>query len=62
MSRKIRRHFTDEFKQQIVDLHNTFNDNIDLDELETFLRKYSETASTEYRKLLSVYDLKRYNY
>ena len=23
MSRKIRRHFTDEFKQQIVDLHNT---------------------------------------
>ncbi|WP_368397970.1 transposase, partial [Streptococcus mutans] len=22
MSRKIRRHFTDEFKQQIVDLHN----------------------------------------
>ena len=23
MSRKIRRHFTDEFKQQIVDLYNT---------------------------------------
>ena len=27
MSRKIRRHFTDDFKQQIVDLHNAGNEN-----------------------------------
>jgi len=31
-----------------------------LDEIEDFLRKYPSPACTEYRKLLSVYDLKRY--
>ncbi|WP_026976427.1 SIR2 family protein [Flavobacterium tegetincola] len=39
---------------------NTFQGNINLDEIESFLREYSPTTSTEYRKLLSVYDLKKY--
>lgn len=39
---------------------NTFHENIELDELELYLRGNTSTTSTEYRKLLSVYDLKRY--
>lgn len=39
---------------------NTFEDNINLDEIESYLREHTSTTSTDYRKLLSVYDLKRY--
>lgn len=39
---------------------NTFENNINLDEIEEFLRLNTSTTSTEYRKLLSVYDLKKY--
>lgn len=39
---------------------NTFQGNIELDEIEAFLRENTSTTSTEYRKLLSVYDLKKY--
>jgi hypothetical protein len=39
---------------------NTFHGNINLDEIESFLREYSAPTSTEYRKLLSVYDFKKY--
>lgn len=39
---------------------NTFQGNINLDEIETYLRENTSTTSTEYRKLLSVYDLKKY--
>ena len=39
---------------------NTFQGNINLDEIEAFLRENTSTTSTEYRKLLSVYDLKKY--
>ncbi|QDW20478.1 SIR2 family protein [Flavobacterium sp. KBS0721] len=40
---------------------STFQDNINLDEIEQFLREKMSTTSTDYRKLLSVYDLKKYN-
>jgi len=39
---------------------NTFEGNISLDEIESYLRENTSTTSTDYRKLLSVYDLKRY--
>jgi len=39
---------------------NTFEGNIHLDETEKYLREHTSTTSTDYRKLLSVYDLKRY--
>ncbi|MNQ99359.1 hypothetical protein D3C85_1150890 [compost metagenome] len=39
---------------------NTFHDNIHLDEIETYLRENPSTTSTEYRKLLSIYDFKKY--
>jgi hypothetical protein len=39
---------------------NTFKGNINLEEIEVFLRGNTSTVSTEYRKLLSVYDLKKY--
>lgn len=41
-------------------LWNTFHDNIPLDEIEQHLRENPSTTSTEYRKLLSIYDLKKY--
>ena len=41
-------------------LWNTFHDNIELDEVESYLRENTSTTSTEYRKLLSVYDLKKF--
>jgi len=41
-------------------LWNTFYGNIPLDEVEAYLRENPSTTSTEYRKLLSVYDLKKY--
>ncbi|CAI2767367.1 SIR2 family protein [Flavobacterium collinsii] len=41
-------------------LWNTFYDNIPLDEVELYLRENPSTTSTEYRKLLSIYDLKKY--
>jgi hypothetical protein len=39
---------------------NTYEGNIDLEDIETFLRDNTSTTSTEYRKLLSVYDLKKF--
>jgi hypothetical protein len=39
---------------------NTFQGNISLDEIEIFLRSNTSKTSTESRKLLSVYDLKKY--
>ncbi len=39
---------------------NTYHGNIELDEIESYLRENTSTTSTDYRKLLSVYDLKRY--
>lgn len=39
---------------------NTFKGNIKIDEIEVYLRENPSTISTEYRKLLSVYDLKKY--
>lgn len=41
-------------------LWNTFHDNIPLDEIELHLRENPSTTSTEYRKLLSIYDLKKF--
>ena len=40
MSRKIRRHFTDDFKQQIVDLHNAGRKRSEL------IKEYDLTPST----------------
>ena len=39
---------------------NTYEGNIDLENIEMYLRNYNLTTSTEYRKLLSVYDLKKF--
>jgi hypothetical protein len=39
---------------------NSNNGNIDLDILESYLRLNSSNAETSFRKLLSVYDLKKY--
>ena len=39
---------------------NTHNGNISLNIVEDYLRKHTSTSKTEYRKLLSVYDLKKY--
>ena len=39
---------------------NTYEGNIDLEDIEMFLRENTSTTSTEYRKLLSVYDLKKF--
>lgn len=41
-------------------LWNTFQGNISLDDVEKFLREDLLTTDTNYRKLLSVYDLKKY--
>lgn len=40
---------------------NTYNENIPLEEIELYLRKNVATNDTNYRKLLSVYDYKKYN-
>lgn len=40
---------------------NTHEGNISLDNVEYYLRENSSMTDTNYRKLLSVYDLKRYN-
>lgn len=39
---------------------NTSEDNIPLENLEAFLRAYEKKDNSEYRKLLSIYDLKKY--
>lgn len=39
---------------------NTYNDNIPLDIIETYLKENASVTDTDYRKLLSVYDLKKY--
>jgi len=39
---------------------NTFQGHIHLDEVEKYLRENTMTSTTTYRKLLSVYDLKKY--
>ena len=39
---------------------NTYKGNIDLEDIENFLRVIASTTSTEYRKLLSVYDIKKF--
>lgn len=39
---------------------NIFNDNIPLDDTEIYLRNITLTNNTDYRKLLSIYDLKKY--
>lgn len=41
-------------------IYNAYNDNIDIDEIEKYLRENTSTTDTSYRKLLSVYDLKKY--
>lgn len=41
---------------------NTFNDNIPLEEVEFYLRNNIPTNDTNYRKLLGVYDYKKYNF
>lgn len=40
---------------------STWNDNISLDEVEAFLKKMSDKKGTGYRRLLCVYDYKRYS-
>jgi hypothetical protein len=42
-------------------IFNAYHENIDLDEVEQFLRENTSSTDTSYRKLLSVYDLKKYN-
>lgn len=42
-------------------LWNTFQGNIILEEIEDYLRKYNLPKDTNFRKLLSVYDYKKYN-
>ncbi len=42
-------------------IYNAYHENIDLDEIEKFLRENPSSTDTSYRKLLSVYDLKKYN-
>ncbi|MBF0694631.1 MAG: SIR2 family protein [Flavobacterium sp.] len=39
---------------------NTYYGNLQLDEVEQYLRKNTSTISTDYKKLLCVYDLKKY--
>lgn len=39
---------------------NTYHENIGLDEIEYYLRQNTSTTSTDYRKLLSLYDLLKY--
>jgi hypothetical protein len=52
-------HISQSFKLNSI-MWNTFHENIPLDEIEIYLRQNTSTTSTDYRKLLSVYDLKRY--
>ncbi len=52
-------HISQSFKMNAI-IWNTFRGNIKLDDIENYLRKSTSTNSTDYRKLLSVYDLKRY--
>jgi hypothetical protein len=42
-------------------IFNAYHENIDLDEIEKYLRENPSSTETSYRKLLSVYDLKKYN-
>lgn len=42
-------------------IYNAYHENINLDEVEKYLRENTSSTDTSYRKLLSVYDLKKYN-
>ena len=52
-------HISQSFKINAI-IWNTFHDNVQLDEVEDFLKNYTSKTSTDYRRLLSVYDLKKY--
>lgn len=39
---------------------NTYNDNIPIDSVEAYLKENTSVVDTDYRKLLSVYDLKKF--
>ncbi|WP_255039006.1 hypothetical protein [Lacihabitans soyangensis] len=42
-------------------IFNAYHKNINLDEIEKFLRENTSSTDTSHRKLLSVYDLQKYN-